>query len=378
MTLYIDYIDGQYESFFYSEGNRYKGKSSRDITVVLTWAKKEGFDKIVEIFKSNPDYDLSIEDTEDILHDYKMMLEDFGKDDPLVKEYREELIKRGVTLKENPERPPKEWVKELSKILREEGFTKKEVEKLVIDKWENEKPSYRKWAIKEYKNNPERPPKKWFDRTVKALSDDPEIDDPQAVAGWIWHHQMTPAKKKEVLRMEKKNPAKRKKVKHILHDAFPTKEGAKQAVDDLRSYGDMAYFKDAGEEAGRLRYMERGNPGAKWHEDEEKYYERLMLSAKDKIGTTYFEGKKDAHKHSKEVSKAHKMNPIAIWNEPDKRTLIYDLCLEIRAKKNFHDNYKGEKFKHTFSPKTHAQIFGLKDGSILIKSKKGTPLWKHE
>lgn len=174
------------------------------------------------------------------------------------------------------------------------------------------------------KRNPERPPKKWWDRTVAALSKREGVDDPEAVAGWIWYHAMKPEQKEKILKMENKNP------------------------------------------------------GYSWHEEQEMFYDSLIkkkdLSSDAK---TYFEGKRDAHRHSKEISKALKMNPIAIYNDPEPY-LIYDLCLEIRAKKSYHENYKGERFSHKFSKDTHAQIFGLSDGSLLIKSKKGKKLWRVE
>lgn len=41
---------------------------------------------------------LSEIDTQDLLHDYKMMLADFGPLDETVLEYREELLKRKVKI----------------------------------------------------------------------------------------------------------------------------------------------------------------------------------------------------------------------------------------------------------------------------------------
>ncbi len=41
-------------------------------------------------------YDATQQETDDIMHDYLMMLPDFGPDDKDVKAYRAELEKRGV------------------------------------------------------------------------------------------------------------------------------------------------------------------------------------------------------------------------------------------------------------------------------------------
>lgn len=45
-------------------------------------------------------YDVTQQETDDILHDYKMMLETFGEEDGTVREYRNELVKRGVQIEE--------------------------------------------------------------------------------------------------------------------------------------------------------------------------------------------------------------------------------------------------------------------------------------
>lgn len=56
--------------------------------------------------------------------------------------------------------------------------------------------------------NPARPPKKWFYRTVRELSRAGKVSDPYRVAGWIWFHQMSDQRKREILQEEKQNPAK--------------------------------------------------------------------------------------------------------------------------------------------------------------------------
>jgi len=66
---------------------------------------------------------------------------------------------------------------------------------------------------------PRRPPKKWFYRCVKRVGElRPEVTDPKALCGWLWHHGMKRLTKKRLLEAEggKKPhdpmPLKRKKV----------------------------------------------------------------------------------------------------------------------------------------------------------------------
>ena len=46
---------------------------------------------------------------------------------------------------------------------------------------------------------PKRPPKKWFYSTLKAIKRMKNIDNPQALVGWIWYHYMKPKTKKKIL-----------------------------------------------------------------------------------------------------------------------------------------------------------------------------------
>jgi len=55
--------------------------------------------------------------------------------------------------------------------------------------------------------------------------------------------------------------------------------------------------------------------------------------------------------------------------------IIYDKLLGIEARKS-HGKFAGENFKHDFSQKTNAQVLGLPNGSLLVRSTKGKRLWK--
>lgn len=50
-----------------------------------------------------------------------------------------------------------------------------------------------------------RPPKEWFYPVVKKIKKEaPEVDNPEALAGWIWHHHMKPKTKNAILNAIKK------------------------------------------------------------------------------------------------------------------------------------------------------------------------------
>ena len=85
--------------------------------------------------------------------------------------------------------------------------------------------------------------------------------------------------------------------------------------------------------------------------------------------------KKAKEKRLKKIRKISK-NPVT-----RKTTKIYDCILSITAIKGKRLNLPGirpiaptEIFEHKFSRKSHASVYGLSDGSLLIKGNK--PLWK--
>jgi len=212
--------------------------------------------------------------------------------------------------------------------------------------------------------NPERPPKRWWEKTVRALRERSTVDDPEAVAGWLWYHAMKPEQREKILRIaekEKENPG----YDYHIEKAIEALMAARQADPDSHYYWYGLGSHDA----------HRTSAVAAIYEDIEKKGKEMknpiaIYNPKEsRPRITMFPEKKSGKLRPRSPFKGYQIN------EP---VLIYDLCLEIRAQKNHHSEYKGEKFKHTFSKATHAQIFGLPDGSLLIKSKKDKPLWRSE
>lgn len=126
----------------------------------------------------------------------------------------------------------------------------------------------------------------------------------------------------------------------------------------------------------------RKNPGAKWHSRQALDYERSAKKYLEKSKTEPSEKERkiafnthrvqehiaQTHRYSAKKSREFGINPRGI-------TKIYDKTLRIEAQKGNGSHYKGEKFYHDFKGKSEASIFGLPDGSLLIKSKKGKRLW---
>ena len=64
-------------------------------------------------------------------------------------------------------------------------------------------------------------------------------------------------------------------------------------------------------------------------------------------------------------------------NPPAPAVEIYDTILAIEAIKGGGSLWPKEKFRHDFEKKSKARVYGLPDGSLLIKSQKGKKLWKN-
>lgn len=65
-----------------------------------------------------------------------------------------------------------------------------------------------------------------------------------------------------------------------------------------------------------------------------------------------------------------------LQKNPKVATEIYSDILAIEAKKGKNSLWPGERFRHSFSSKSKAKIYGLNDGSLLIKSQNNKKLWK--
>lgn len=64
-------------------------------------------------------------------------------------------------------------------------------------------------------------------------------------------------------------------------------------------------------------------------------------------------------------------------NPPSRDVVIYDEIQSIEAKKGKNSLWPKTDFRHSFKSKSAAQVIGRPDGSLVIKSKTGKPLWKN-
>ncbi len=49
---------------------------------------------------------------------------------------------------------------------------------------------------------PNRPPKKWWDQAVRSIAANPEVVDPERLAGWVWAQWMSPQAKAQAMKGE--------------------------------------------------------------------------------------------------------------------------------------------------------------------------------
>lgn len=97
--------------------------------------------------------------------------------------------------------------------------------------------------------------------------------------------------------------------------------------------------------------------------------EREVTSLKDAIDFL-------ASRRAIKKYKARHKNRRPKNNPPRKAVLIYDNILSIEAAKGKKSLWPREKFRHDFKAKKgKAAIYGLQDGSLLIKGRKR--LWKN-
>ena len=95
------------------------------------------------------------------------------------------------------------------------------------------------------------------------------------------------------------------------------------------------------------------------------YSDGRMIHSKDRYGTIVQAGKALAERLK--IPYDYDKNPPPEYKIPAE---IYRNIIEIRAKKK-----DGKLYRHPFGPS--AGIYGLSDGSILIKSRRGKRLWKN-
>jgi hypothetical protein len=76
-------------------------------------------------------------------------------------------------------------------------------------------------------------------------------------------------------------------------------------------------------------------------------------------------------------AKSHtvKKNPPNPSNSSLRVVKIYDRIEAIEAIKGKDSLWKNSAFRHDFKSSSKAEVFGLSDGSILIRSKNGKKLW---
>ena len=142
----------------------------------------------------------------------------------------------------------------------------------------------------------------------------------------------------------------------------------------------------------RRRSRLRKNPNREWHSEWRTTYNIMSKQAHNDLDRRYIEGKRDANddavveedRRTYSGSERRQANPRRRKRSrkncvnPHKGAVeIYGNILAIEAKKGKGSLWPNERFRHGFKGQSEASVYGLPDGSILIKSKKGTRLWKN-
>ena len=142
----------------------------------------------------------------------------------------------------------------------------------------------------------------------------------------------------------------------------------------------------------RRRRRLRRNPNREWHSEWRTTYNIMSKQAHNDLDRRYIEGKRDANddavveedRRTYGGSERRQANPRRRKRSrkncvnPHKGAVeIYGNILAIEAKKGKGSLWPNEHFRHGFKGQSEASVYGLPDGSLLIKSKKGKPLWKN-
>ncbi len=156
-----------------------------------------------------------------------------------------------------------------------------------------------------------------------------------------------------------------KKIPILIHEGYHQKQAVRIAFEMARKVGYKVNPICPHTDEKEFHGPKLSNPGAKWHSEKaEKYYKQYS-----KYGNIGHLAKYSAHKESEDESKKLGINP------PD-GVMIYDTILAIEARKGKNSLWPKENFRHEFKNSSKAAVYGLPDGSILIKSQKGKKLWK--